>query len=210
MQSTPPVDTNLAVCFSGWVTVSDVLNSCASVKSQLPGKKFLSFGGGNSNGRWNESVLTNIDFAIRNKQLVGWDGLVYSIHEGDTGLATVFATSFANAKANGLSVLVTVSHSQPNSISDAVLLMISFFSNSNIDYLSPQLFTTGKETGNDYEVVGTSWNAFKSSKAKIIPSVVLGSRDYPTASAYFSQNHGIILSGFIQWSQGKHCCFFLI
>jgi hypothetical protein len=31
----------------------------------------------------------------------------------------------------------------------------------------------------------------------------LGSRDYPTALAYFSQNYGIALSGYVQWAQGN-------
>ena len=209
MASTPPAGINLGVCFSGWISVSDVLTNCAKIKDQLPGRKFLSFGGGNSNGRWTLSGLANLDSGIRNKQLQGWDGIVYDIEDGDSGLAQAFATSFANAKANGFSVLVTVSHSQPYGVSDAVSLMTSFFSNSNIDYLSPQLYTTGSEAGNDYTAVGTSWNAYKSSKAKIVPSVVLGSRDYPTASAYFSHNHGIILSGFMQWAQGNSCLIFL-
>ena len=175
----------------------------------MPGRKFLSFGGGNSNGRWTLSGLNNLDLGIRNKQLAGWDGIVYDVEQGDLDLATAFAASFANAKANGLSVLVTISHSQPYGVSDAVSLMTSFFSNTNIDYLSPQLYTTGSETGNDYTAVGTSWNAYKSSNSQIVPSVVLGSRDYPTASAYFSQNHGIILSGFVQWAQGSFFCFLI-
>ncbi len=195
----------MGVCFSGWISVKDVLTNCAKIKARLPGRKFISFGGGNSKGRWTLSALTNLDSGIRNKQLRGWDGIVYDIEDGDPGLAPAFARSFANAKANGLSVLVTVSHSQPYGISDAASLMKSFFSNSNIDYLSPQLYTTGKESGNDYAAVGTSWNAYKSSKAKIVPSVVLGSRDYPTASAYFTKNFGISLSGYVQWAQGVLC-----
>jgi len=191
----------LAVCFSGWITISDATSNCANIKSQLPGKKYLSFGGGNENGRWTLSALTNLDSGIKSNQLAGWDGIVYDIEEGDSGLATAFATSFATAKANGLGVLVTVSHSEPYAVSDAAALMTSFFSNSNIDYLSPQLYTTGSETTNDYTAVGTLWSSYATAKAKIIPSVVLGSRDYPTAQTYFSQ-YGITLYGYVQWTQG--------
>jgi hypothetical protein len=191
----------LAVCFSGWITISDAASNCATVKSQLPGKKYLSFGGGNANGRWTLSALINLDSGIKSKQLAGWDGIVYDIEEGDSGLAAAFATSFATAKANGLGVLVTVSHSQPYAVSDAVALMKSFFSNSNIDYLSPQLYTTGSELTNDFTAYGTSWSSYATAKAKIIPSVVLGSRDYPTAQTYFSQ-YGITLYGYVQWTQG--------
>ena len=147
------------------------------------------------------SALTNLDSGIKSNQLAGWDGIVYDIEEGDSGLAAAFATSFATAKANGLGVLVTVSHSEPYAVSDAATLMTSFFSNSNIDYLSPQLYTTGSETTNDYTAVGTLWSSYATAKAKIIPSVVLGSRDYPTAQTYFSQ-YGITLYGYVQWTQG--------
>ena len=166
----------------------------------MPGKKFLTIGGGNSNGRWSLSALANLDNGIRSKQLSGYDGIAYDIEEGDSGLASAFSSSFVNAKANGLSVMVTVSHSQPYGISDAASLMTSFFSNSNIDYLSPQLYTTGFELGNDYSAPGTAWGAYVSAKAKIVPSVVLGSRDYPAAKQFFAQL-GISLFGFMQWSQ---------
>ena len=89
-------------------------------------------------------ALANLDIAIKSRQLTGWDGISYNVEEGDSGLALAFAASFANAKANGLAVLVTVSHSQPYNVSDANALMISFFTDSNIDFLSPKLLTTGQ------------------------------------------------------------------
>jgi hypothetical protein len=200
-----PANTNLCACFSGWISIREALRDCANVKvklSQFHGKKYLSFGGGNKNGRWTLAALINLDSGIKSKQLAGWNGIVYDIEEGDSGLAAAFATSFATAKANGLGVLVTVSHSQPYAVSDAPALMKSFFSNSNIDYLSPQLYTTGSETKNDYTDLGTSWKAYAAAKAKIVPSVVLGSRDFPTAKTYFTK-FGIKLAGFMQWAQRK-------
>ena len=199
----PPLGINLGVCFSGWIKIKDVLTNCARVKAELPpGNKFLSFGGGQTNGRWSTIALSNLDSGVKNKQLAGWDGIVYDIEEGDSGLALDFSSSFANAKANGLSVLVTISHSQPYGIPDAASLMDSFFSDSNIDYISPQLYTSGKESSNDYTALGTMWKAYALAKAKIVPSVVLGSRDFPTAKTQFSQ-FGVQISGFIQWSQGN-------
>ena len=44
-------------------------------------------------------------------------GVVYDIEEGDSGLSAAFAESFAAVKAKGMSVLVTVSHSQPYAVS---------------------------------------------------------------------------------------------
>jgi len=197
----PPADINVGFCFSGFIAPKDVLRECSKLKAKLPGtKKFLTFGGGNKAGRWTLSALVNLDKAIRSKQLSGWDGIAYDVEEGDAGLAGAFSTSFANAKANGLIVLVTVSRAQPYGISDGPALMKSFFTNSKIDYLSPQLYTSGSESGNQYDTApGTTWNQFASSRAKFLPSVVLGSRDFPTASKYFSK-YGIVSAGYIQWS----------
>jgi hypothetical protein len=189
------------VCSSGWISIRDVLRDCANKKAHLPGKKFLAFGG--DNVTWSLSALTNLDIGVSSKQLAEWDGLVYDLVRGDSGLASAFVSSFANAKSNGFLVLVTFPHSQPNRISDASLLMQSFFSNSNIDYLSPRLFTQRTETENDYAANGTTWKSYASSKAKLVPTVVLGSRDYPTASQYFSQNYGISLYGYMQSNQGN-------
>jgi hypothetical protein len=197
-KSTPPTDTNLSICYTGSISIVDALRICANKKSRLPGKKFLSFGG--TGARWSLSMLTNLDAGISSKRLTGWNGIVYDIVSGDSGLAAAFATSFANAKSNGLLVLVTFSHSQPKSISDASLLTKRFLSNLNIDYLSPRLFTQGTETENDYTAFGTTWRFYASSKAKLVPSVILGSRDYPAALNYFSQNFGISLYGYLQWS----------
>jgi hypothetical protein len=145
-------------------------------------------------------ALTNLDKAIKSRQLTGWDGIAYDVEEGDSGLALAFADSFAIAKAHGLAVLVSVSHSQPYGVSDANALMISFFTDSNIDFISPKLYTTGQEIDNDYVAIGTLWRDFTLAKAKIVPTVVLGSRDFPKAKTFFSQ-YGINLYGFIQWTQ---------
>ncbi len=95
---------------------------------------------------------------------------------------------------------MTTSHSRPYGIEDGSKLMTGFFADSNIDYISPQLYTSGTEASNDFTAIGTMWKEYASSKAKIVPSVVLGSRDYPTAQAYFA-NLGVTLAGYVQWAQ---------
>ena len=79
--------------------------------------------------------------------------------------------------------------------------MNSFFSNPNIDYLSPQVYND-QLSGNDFTAEGTSWSSWAKSKAKIVASVVVGSRDYSQAVSYFA-NCGITLAGYIQWAQGN-------
>jgi len=151
-------------------------------------------------GIFTASALANIDAAISANELKGWQGVVYDIEEGDSGLAAAFKASFANSKAKGLSVLVTTSHSRPYGITDGSQLMTGFFADSNIDYISPQLYTSGTEGANDFIAVGTMWKEYAKSKAKIVPSIVLGSRDFPTAQAYFA-NVGVTLAGYVQWTQ---------
>ena len=170
-----------------------------SIKTKLPGEKYLSFGGATSAGYWTLEALTNLTNNLSANKLADWDGIAYDLQIGDAGLSSAFALSFKTAKSKGLSVLVTVSHSQPYGISDAVVLMTSFFSNSNIDYMSPQLYSTGNEASNDFTAIGTAWSFYASLKAKFIPSVVLNQRDFSTAVTYFSQ-FNITLVGSIQWA----------
>jgi hypothetical protein len=123
-------------------------------------------------------------------------GVCYDIEEGDSGLASALTDSFAQAKAAGLMVLVTVSHSAPYGISDAGVVMAAVASSADVDYLSPQLYTSGDETANQYN--GT-WTLFKTAKAAIVASIARPGL-YSSAQTYFSEQQGITLSGFIAWS----------
>ena len=71
---------------------------------------------------------------------------------------------FVAAKAQNppLTVIVTVAHSgywKQNGNAYDVSLMMGFFASSNIDYLSPQLYTQGTEPGNDYTPSNNTWNS---------------------------------------------------
>ena len=125
--------------------------------------------------------------------------MCYDVEEADPGLAHAFAESFRVCKANGFKVLVTVSHSAPYGVQDKVELMASFFASSDIDYLSPQLYTTGQECNNDYSANGCPWSEYTKSKPLLVPSVVRSSL-FGDAKAYFKKQ-GVHLSGFVQWAQ---------
>jgi hypothetical protein len=196
---------NLSICFSGLTSVKEVLASCKSYKAAPGSQKYISFGGGNYAGRWTQSILTSIDKAANANSFTGWSGIVYDIGEGDKGLTNAFASSFKNSKAKGLKVFVTVSYSQPyliGTVADANALMMSFLSNANIDFISPQLYTSGTETQNSYTVLngGVPWSAYAKSRAKVVPSLVIGSRDYLDAVNKF-RTYGVSLFGYVQWSQ---------
>lgn len=98
-----------------------------------------------------------------------------------------------------MKVLVTVSHSDPFGVGDKSTLMKSFFASDNIDYLSPQLYTSGKETANDYDAVGIQFSDYANSNAKVVPSIVRAEH-YEDAVAYFNEQ-GVNLAGYIQWHQ---------
>eukprot|EP01120_Amphizonella_sp_Union-15-10_P005963 TRINITY_DN1845_c0_g1_i1.p1 TRINITY_DN1845_c0_g1~~TRINITY_DN1845_c0_g1_i1.p1 ORF type:complete len:248 (-),score=52.83 TRINITY_DN1845_c0_g1_i1:116-817(-) len=196
----PPPGTNIGIAFSGWINPQTAISQSNAIKDRLPGAKFISLGGGNANGAWTASAIQNINSAINRGEFAGYTGIAYDIEEGDSGLGTLFQESFRTAKAKGLQVLVTVSHSAPYGINDAFDLMQIFFADGNIDYLSPQLYTSGNEGANDYTTShGVTWNQYSRSRAKIIPSIVRGSL-YQSAESYF-RSQGVTIVGYVQWAQ---------
>jgi len=128
-------------------------------------------------------------------------GLAYDIEEAsESGLYPAFADSFNAARSAGLKVMVTTSHSSPYGVPDGPSLMAAFLADSNIDYISPQLYTSGTEAANDFtESVGVPWSAYKGAKPLFVPSIVDSSM-YASAVSYF-QTIGITPSGFAQWKQ---------
>lgn len=194
-----PAGANLGIAFSGWVSPAEALSNSLAVVNQLQGRKFICLGGGNSSGAWSNDAVNAVTQAIETNRFAGYQGIAYDIEEGSAGLEAQFAISFAAAKAKGMTVLVTVSHSCPYGIADAVSLMNSFFANRDIDLLSPQLYTTGQETSNDYTALNVPWSAYAQAQAAIVPSIVRANL-YPSAQSYFA-DQGVTLGGFVQWAQ---------
>lgn len=193
-----PSNATLSLAFSGWVDVKSALEDSNTVLNNLVGTKYISFGGGNENGAFDSANLADLTAAINQGILSQYDGIAYDVEEGMSGLSQDFKTSFEAAKAKGFKVLVTVSHSAPYDIGDAADLMKSFFDDANIDILSPQLYTTGEESENDYDTShGVNWTEYAKCKAAVVPSLVTASL-YPSAQAYFAQQ-GVTLQGYIQW-----------
>eukprot|EP00658_Telonema_sp_P-2_P007730 TRINITY_DN12878_c0_g1_i17.p1 TRINITY_DN12878_c0_g1~~TRINITY_DN12878_c0_g1_i17.p1 ORF type:complete len:200 (+),score=61.93 TRINITY_DN12878_c0_g1_i17:56-655(+) len=127
-------------------------------------------------------------------------GVCYDVEEGDAGMAAAFAASFALCKQHSLRVLVTVSHSAPYAVPDKAALMAGFLQDSNIDYLSPQLYTSGRERENDFAFTADfPWTRYKGMKPALVPSIVRASL-LPAAKAFFDEL-GISTQGFVQWAQ---------
>lgn len=194
-----PTNATIGIAFSGYADPDSALESSNKIINSLTGKKFISLGGGiESTGSFHESTLNSINSAIDSDRFKEYDGIVYDVESGDNGLASAFQKSFTVAKEKGFVVLVTVSHSAPYGINDAPDLMQSFFLDQNIDFLSPQLYTEGNETQNDYSISqGVQWSQYAQAKAVIIPSLVNCSM-YADAQKYFA-NQNVNLQGYIQW-----------
>jgi LysM repeat protein len=200
-----PPDATMGMAFSGWSDPVKALADSQQVMSSLVGKKYITLGGGDSsdNGKFTQTFLLAIENAISTGAFVGYDGIAFDVEIGDSGLALVFEQTFALAKSNGFQVLVTVSHSAPFKIDDAAALMSSFFSSTNIDFLSPQLYTTGEETQNDYSLttgVSVTWQQYATAKALIVPSIVSDSL-YADAQRKFA-TYGVELAGYVVWNVG--------
>ncbi len=195
-----PQNATLSIAFSGYTDVQTVLNNAANTKGSMVGTHFICFGGGNNAGAFDIGVLDNITDAIKAGQLQDYQGVAFDIETGAAELADGFKGAFAAAKAAGLQVLVTVSHSAPFGISDASTLMMSLLADANIDYISPQLYTDGTEDKNNYDIAnGFSWENYKGCKAAVVPSIVKAAY-HPSAQEYFAKE-GVTLSGYIQWQQ---------
>merc|ERR1712216_176669 len=97
---------------------------------------------------------------------------------------------------------VTVSHSGPYGCSDSHDLMQSFFSNQDIDYLSPQLYTSGNEAIPDFDAGnGVKWTDWTGSKARFVPSLACNSvksGGYPHTKDFFAK-YNITATGYIVW-----------
>lgn len=200
LSCTPPAGATFGAAFSGWNLVDNALIQSSAVRDQLVGTRYITIGGGDKNtGAFDASVLASVNAAIGDGRFAGYQGIAYDVEEGAAGLAEAFAQSFAAAKAAGFQVLVTVSHSAPYGIADAADLMESFFADDNIDFLSPQLYTQGNESANDWATsAGVGWDRWASAKAAVVPSVVTASL-YPDAEATL-KTFGVTTRGYVVWN----------
>jgi len=53
--------------------------------------------------------------------------------------------------------------------------MRGFFQDGKIDYISPQLYSSGNESSNDYSTDGFDWSNFQDMVPGFVPSIVAGS-----------------------------------
>jgi len=204
-----PTGATMGVAFSGWV---DPVKAIADYHGPvLKGDKYCSVGGGNDNGRFTPSRIQKITQSMKLFKQAGYDGLCYDVEEvvgNGSVLVAAFKTSFAACKQAGLKVFVTTSHTAPyksDTPQDAVDLVKSWVSDPNVDFLSPQLYSSGEEKAPDFAETGNcasqgcTWQIWQGSHGTIVPSLANGSQ-YSAAESGLSKR-GITIDGYVQWQE---------
>jgi len=194
-----PAGATFGVAFNGWADPATALSDSAGVYNSLVGRKYISIGGGNKNGAFSKARLDSLVSMLNAGKFSQYQGLAIDLEEcSETGLASSFLAATAAAKAAGMETMVTISHSAPYGCSDKVDLMRAVFADSNCDYLSPQLYTSGGESEPDFVYDGISWEEYASYKGRIIPSIV-DDTHYAATESFFAAK-GAPVTGFVQWA----------
>lgn len=197
----------MGVAFSGWNNPVTALNESEPIRSQLMGAAWIDSGGGNQNGRWSAEWLSAWASAIKSGSLKNWSGIVFDVEEcSNSGLENNFADVLRVAKQAGMSTLVTTSHSAPYDCQDSKALVSTFVESTDVDILSPQLYSSGGESAPDFDAGnGVKWTDWAGSKARFAPSLTCSSLKnggYEKTKEYFAKLN-ITASGYIMWpSQG--------
>jgi hypothetical protein len=196
-----PVGADIGIAFSGWSEAYQALAS-GPYSENLQGQKYLTIGGANVNGHLSVEILKKFHEDIGYIKDAGFVGVCFDIeHTEREGLyIKAMEEAFAACKKEGLKVLVTVSHSAPIVSRSAGNIVKAWVNSDNIDYLSPQLYSTGKEKQPQFDISkGVQWDLWKGAKPVIIPSIVDGSHWQKTQQ--FFNNHGIPIKGYLQWAE---------
>lgn len=90
----------------------------------------------------------------------------------------------------------------------AIDLVKAWVVDTNIDYISPQMYTTGGEGSPDFQPtmnchwLGCRWELYTGMVNKMIPSIV-GAYQYPEVEKWFLDNWGVQCVGYIEWEQSE-------
>jgi hypothetical protein len=213
-----PSGANAGAAFTGYTEVKTAIDyypeGAAWCCPALAGEKWLTLGGGNSAGTFNAEALSKIANSaeyIKNNSL--YAGVLFDVEivygSGST-IVNAFSAAFAALKEGGLKVAVTTSHSAPymtDTPQVAVDLVKSWVKDSNIDFLSPQLYSSGMEGAPDFaetnncKAAGCTWDLYKGMTPKMVPSLVEESHYQATQTFY--ANMDITTEGFFQWKQQR-------
>lgn len=212
-----PPNANTGCAFTGLIDVKQAIDGytpgaawCCPI---LIGSKWITLGGGNAAGVFTSSALLDMAGQAETIKTAGYNGVMFDVEEVTGSAVSVipaFTKAFAAMKAAGLSVGVTTSHSAPyacDTPQDAVAFVKAWVQDSNIDVLSPQLYSSGSEGAPEFAETsscvdaGCTWALYKGCKGIFAPSIVTDSQ-YAAVQAYFNDTaRGIPVGGFFEWAQ---------
>ena len=199
----PPPGNTIGIAFSGSGTVSAALQAGPAAGALAGTTRYLALGGGNKHGVLSVAMLSDFVSSIPAISGAGFNGVCFDVEEthDETQMILAMEAAFASCREAGLRVMVTTSHSAPVTSSAPSAIVASWVANSNIDILSPQLYTTGKEESPMFDTSGgVAWSSWQGARAVILPSLVDGSH-YASTKAFFS-SQGISIGGYVQWKEG--------
>lgn len=208
---------SFGVAFTGLNNVEGAIagyNTAASwCCPPLVGERYLCLGGGNGAGEFSADVLKDITANMWRVLAANYTGVVFDaeiISGSADDMIPRFALAFRQAKAIGLKVVVTMSHSAPyqtDTPQDAVAFVKAWVRDGNIDMVSPQLYSSGMESSPDLRETffckdaGCSWMAYVESVPKFVPSIVNHSH-FPAVQKFFQG--ALDVHGYIQWAQAAN------
>lgn len=169
-----PDDTNVGVTFTGRLPGDAQANIAPMTSDAI---NLLSYGGGNEFGAWSVAAVEAVGSESNLNEVISlkYDGIVIDAEEYASGQSVSveqWNTMFAAIKAKNLMLIVTTSHFSPYGMSNGAALVADWLSNPNIDYISPQLYTSGTEPQNDWEGFSAAWTT---ASTPIAPSIVQAS-----------------------------------
>merc|ERR1719419_1438890 len=213
-----PPDANAGAAYTGHADVGTAIREYPEGAiwccPYLVGEKYLTLGGAGDAGDFDVDTINDIanSVDIIKNSTTEYDGVLFNIKivsgNSSTELIEAFAAAFKALKEGGLKVGVSPTHSAPVTYPAdvAVDLVESWVKDSNIDFLSPQLYTEGMEDeGPKYhpteycENEGCTWSLYHGMIPRMVPSILTASL-YNEAQRFFSVM-GIQTTGFFQWIQ---------
>ena len=195
----PTGDWNIGILFGGEDPVTAITNNISnSYKISAP-IKYLNLGGGDNPNGWSLDSITYVNNNLQNIKNNKWNGICFDIEAcpPNVSFVSAFQQCFANCKKMGLEVLVTFSGIIPWSCKTGSGqgndLVNAWINDSNIDYISPQLYD-----GDGKILVKYDLTQFANAKGKVIPSL-------PYAKDWNSiQNLGIKPDGYLVWNHDNN------
>ena len=191
----PTGDWNIGILFGGEDPITAIKNNISnSYKISAP-IKYLNIGGGDPNNGWSLDAINYVNQNLQNIQNNNWDGICFDIEACPPNISFIsaFQQCFANCKQIDLDVFITISGVVPWSCKTGSGqgddLVNAWINDSNIDYISPQLYE-----GDGTTLVLPDLTKFGKAKAKIIPSIPYA-KDWDAI-----QNLGIKPYGYIVWN----------